>query len=107
LHAVCHCQLANAKQANIAHKVKTVKPTNLANTVALVVAETELALISTDPHVTLWYLDLGATSHMAANHNWFHDYKQLSSHPVMLSDNHTIHAVGHGIIEASVNITGQ
>jgi len=75
--------------------------------VALVVAETELALVSTDLHITLWYLDSSVTSHMAANCDWFHNYKQLSSHPVTLGDNHTIHAAGHSIIKASINITGQ
>lgn len=85
-------------QANVAHEVEAVEPTDLANTVALVVAETELALISTDPHITLWYLDSSTTLHMAANHNWFHNYEQLLSHPIVLSDNCTIHAVGCSII---------
>jgi hypothetical protein len=83
-----------------------VEPADLADTVALVVAETELVLVSADPHVTLWYLDSGVTLHMAANCDWFCDYEQLLSHPVTLGDDCTIHAAGHGIIEASVNIAG-
>ncbi|ELR14135.1 uncharacterized protein ACA1_131160 [Acanthamoeba castellanii str. Neff] len=107
LRAVCRRQLADTEQANVAHEVEAVEPANLADTVALVVAETELALVSADPHVTLWYLDSGATLHMAANHDWFHDYEQLLSHPVALSDDRTIHAAGRGIIEASVDVAGQ
>lgn len=75
--------------------------------VVLVVTETELVLVLADPHVTLWYLNSGMTSHMATNHNWFQSYEQLSSHPVALGDDHTIHAAGWGTIEASVEVTGR
>ncbi|ELR23424.1 reverse transcriptase [Acanthamoeba castellanii str. Neff] len=107
LRAVCRRRLADTEQANVAHEVEAVEPADLADTVALVVAETELALVSADPHVTLWYLDSGATSHMAANRDWFRDYEQLSSHPVALGDDRTIHAAGRGIIEASVDVAGR
>jgi hypothetical protein len=77
------------------------------DTVALVVVETESALVSADPDATLWYLDSGATSHMAANLIWFHSYTKLASHPVALGDDRTIHAAGRGTIKTSVEIAGR
>jgi hypothetical protein len=58
----------------------------------------DIALMATDDKGSMWYLDSGATAHMAVNWDWFDTYVLIFSHNMLLGNNATISALGHSSI---------
>ena len=74
---VCHHKLANEEWVNIAKEVILALPTNKPDIVAFIITKPALTFTTANPYTSIWYLDSGATLHMAANCNWFLNYKPL------------------------------
>jgi transposase InsO family protein len=74
---------------------------------ALVATEGDTALVATTDDSSIWYLDSGATAHMASDIMWFSTYMALDDHEVLLGDNHRIQVSGRGNIKALHYINGE
>jgi len=55
---------------------------------------------------TRWYLDSGASDHMANNREHFVDYSSMEPHDIQMGDNSPIQAVGIGTIYTVIPSNG-
>jgi len=67
---------------------------------ALVAVGSDVALAATNDQTDVWYLDSGATSHMASSRAWFTNYTPIEGRNIYLGDNSTIQVAGKGTVRA-------